>query len=64
MCVPLVTHTMVQVFTVLHCRSTSLWNSLPLQLREPDILFNRFKTFIQTILSKVTEIVALCDYNR
>jgi len=28
----------------------SLWNSLPVQLREPDISFNRFKTVLKTFL--------------
>jgi len=39
----------------------SLWNSLPLQLRDPDIYFNRFKTVLKTFLFQVTEIVALCN---
>jgi len=36
-----------------HCFTAagpSLWNSLPLQLRGPDISFNRFKTLLQTFL--------------
>jgi len=30
--------------------SSSLWNSLPLQLREPDISFNHFKTLLKSFL--------------
>jgi len=46
-----------------HSQSYSLWNILPLQFREPDISFNRFKTVFKTFLFYVTEIAALCDYS-
>jgi len=36
-----------------------LWNSLRLQLREPDISFNRFKTVLKMFLFYVLEIAAL-----
>jgi len=46
---------------VLQTAGPCLWNSLPLQSREPNMSFNCFKTSLYTFLFEETEIAALCN---
>jgi len=36
-----------------HARDTTLWNSLPEQLRQPDITFGQFKRSLKTLCLNV-----------